>query len=66
MTQLKLINIYLDGFRSRHYDKQSVPVCPYAIGTDERMYWLRGFEYAENVEKFLRELAHPKQNTDIC
>lgn len=54
MTQLKLINIYLEGFRTRHYGKIPVPACPYEAGTEECAYWLRGFEYAESVEKFLQ------------
>lgn len=61
MTQLKLINIYLDGFRTRHYDKMSVPVCPYEAGTEEGAYWLRGFEYAESVDKFLQGALQFKQ-----
>ena len=54
MTKLKLINIYLDGFRSCHYDKKPVPACPYEVGSEKYLYWIRGFEYAERVDKFLQ------------
>jgi hypothetical protein len=61
MTQLKLINIYLDGFRTRHYDKVAASVCPYEAGSEECAYWLRGFEYAEGVDKFLQGTLSLKQ-----
>lgn len=61
MTKLKLINIYLDGFRARHYDKQAVLVCPYDVDTEEHIHWLRGFEYAKRVERFLQGKLSPEQ-----
>jgi len=61
MTKLKLINIYLDGFRACHYDKKSAPVCPYEVGTEAHLYWARGFEYAERVDKFLQGPLSPDQ-----
>jgi hypothetical protein len=65
MTKLKLINIYLDGFRTRHYDKTSVPVCPHAVDTEEYLHWFRGFEYAKTVEKFLQGALLSKQEVVV-
>ena len=53
MTNLKLINIYLDGFRACHYDKLSRLKCPYSTESQEAHYWHKGYDYAENLDKVL-------------
>lgn len=53
MTHLKLINIYLDGFRACHYDKLSKLECPYSIDSPEAHHWHKGYDYAENLNKIL-------------
>ena len=53
MTNLKLINVYLEGFRACHYAKQATPSCPYGKDGDKAQYWLKGFEYAHGLEKAL-------------
>ena len=53
MTSLRLINIYIDGFRACHYEKVSRSECPYLTDTQEANYWHKGYEYAENLDKIL-------------
>lgn len=53
MTNLKLINVYLEGFRACHYARQSTPNCPYGKDNDKAQYWLKGFEYAHGLDKAL-------------
>jgi hypothetical protein len=53
MTSLKLINIYINGFRACHYDKLSSAKCPYPTNTQEANHWQKGYEYAATLDKIL-------------
>lgn len=43
-------------------DRRSVDACPFAVGTDEREAWLRGFSDALNVQDDLRSALAEAQN----
>lgn len=62
MTNLKLIDIYLDGFRAGHYDKLSNEAGPYFADTPQSEYWQRGHLYAQYLDKTLASL-HQNQET---
>jgi len=53
MTNLKFINIYLDGFRACHYHKLPRSECPYLVGTPAAGYWQKGYDYGNNLNKVL-------------
>jgi hypothetical protein len=53
VTSLKLIDIYLDGFRSCHDKKLSKEACPYVADTPQSEYWQRGHLYAQYLDKTL-------------
>jgi len=51
MTNVKLIDIYLDGFRAYHYDKKPNSSCPYAEGSSQFKEWKKGYHYALVADK---------------
>jgi hypothetical protein len=53
MTNIKLIDIYLEGFRAYHYDKLTSKACPYDDETLKSKYWQKGYQYAQNLEEIL-------------
>lgn len=53
MTSIKLINIYLEGFRACHYFQQERTHCPYPEGSDAAENWVRGFEYGSKLNEVL-------------
>jgi len=58
MTSLKLINIYLDGFRACHYHDVPRSECPYPVESTEAEHWYKGYDYAENLNKVLAATIH--------
>ncbi len=58
MTNLKLIDIYLEGFRACHYDKLSNSDCPYSLESVQANYWQTGYQYAENLDKILTVVVY--------
>ncbi len=53
MTSIKLINIYLEGFRACHYFGQDRSSCPYPAGSEAAENWFRGFEYGGKLNDVL-------------
>ena len=53
MTNIKLINVYLEGFRACYYDRKSDVECPYPAETPKSEYWKKGHRYAKNMDNFL-------------
>ena len=51
MTSVKLINIYLEGFRTSHYDNLPSSACPYTGEKSE--HWQKGHQYGETLNKTL-------------
>ncbi|OUD14975.1 hypothetical protein [Thioflexithrix psekupsensis] len=67
MTNVKLINIYLDGFRASHYGKLTSCACPFPENTEMATHWLRGFDCGCKVDDVLdvalRKLITPSSSS---
>ncbi|MCV6637635.1 hypothetical protein [Candidatus Albibeggiatoa sp. nov. NOAA] len=57
MTNVGLINVYLEGFRAAHYDKQSVAACPYKDDAQKVSYWRKGHDYAMTLNNSIQGLS---------
>lgn len=53
MTSIKLINIYLEGFRACHYFQHERAACPYPANSDAAENWLRGYEHGNKLNDVL-------------
>ncbi len=57
MTNVGLINVYLEGFRAAHYDKLSVAACPYKDDTKKVDYWHKGHNYAITLNFSIKNIS---------
>lgn len=64
MTNVGLINVYLEGFRAGYYDKVSVLSCPYGYDVQKANYWKKGHNYAVTLNNSVRELTLLKQQPE--
>jgi hypothetical protein len=62
MTNVGLINVYLEGFRAAHYDKLAVTACPYTNNAQKIRYWRKGHHYATTLNNSIRGLPLIRAN----
>lgn len=57
MTNVSLINVYLEGFRAGYYDKLAVTACPYTDDVQKAIHWRKGHDYAKTLSNAVQGLT---------